>query len=287
MKAYKEVCSSDAGLFFKELKTDCNYKHIFRGQPDPKWAVNSSLSRKLLAEKKLINSKAHTKITEKYKVTLKKELNLKGGTFYDKPFYHLLQHYGAPTNLLDWTMDPDMALYFSIFKTEPNEECEKILKNWGGIQRFCLYCMKINSEMVDKKQADHEEGCLSVYDPMNFLLWNKEDAKHHKEIYSAPELKKLNERMQNQKGLFTYHSQLDGRFCVKDYFQNRKANEDYQDNNIRLDTYLVEIDVSNAMNLFNEFHRAYHSVFSASEQKIHGICKKYEQEIRSRFSYNR
>jgi len=91
----------------------------------------------------------------------------------------LVQHYGAPTRLLDWSLDPMVALFFSL--TNDNEPC-------------ALYCMAPRSRILDPSRAriDWEAADESKFDLLSF---------------KSP---LLDQRMVVQKSVFTIHGCLSG-----------------------------------------------------------------------------
>ena len=85
---------------------------IFRGQQDPKWKLTPTLKRthSFLGEKEI------NKIIQKFKYSLKniKHPDLKNLKFFNENhFWALGRHYGLPIPLLDWTLNPLVALYFA------------------------------------------------------------------------------------------------------------------------------------------------------------------------------
>jgi len=53
----------------------------------------------------------------------------------DFPLLSILQHYNAPTPLLDWTYDLDIALFFAIENVEKSEE-ENVIEDYISIYRL-------------------------------------------------------------------------------------------------------------------------------------------------------
>jgi hypothetical protein len=53
----------------------------------------------------------------------------------DFPILSILQHYGAPTPLMDWTYDLDVALFFAVDQAK-HFECENDIQNYMSVYRI-------------------------------------------------------------------------------------------------------------------------------------------------------
>jgi len=183
-------------IFEDYFKVDkVNYKNerwIFRGQ----CAKFDNLKTKLSRCHSGINGKQHKKQVDLFR-KLMNASKIKAP--YDKPVLQLGQHYGLETNLLDWTIDPIIALFFPL--TDNNKLKESKYK-------VRIFALKVYSEMVDLSQKKIKEikdkdsdkkHWISIYDPLNLLNWNKFN-------YQYSNLLEINENMKKQKGLFTYRN---------------------------------------------------------------------------------
>ena len=112
-----------------EIVSQKPYKRfIYRGQADKKWPIETTIRRQLKnlkVRKDFYNSREQSNIdifksrahlylnhlpskTESYKNTLE--------------WLALMQHFGAPTRLLDWTYSPFVAAFFAL-ETIPSDGC--------------------------------------------------------------------------------------------------------------------------------------------------------------------
>lgn len=102
-----------------KLEKDWLSHWAFRGQTDSSWTLKTSILRILERHK------IDRRIGIGFEKTIFREFTAKAHLFEDfknREFkegnalltFTLMQHYGAPTRLLDWTTSPYVALYFAI-----------------------------------------------------------------------------------------------------------------------------------------------------------------------------
>jgi hypothetical protein len=95
----------------------------FRGQSDASWGLTPRIWRKQYeeaneAEMRLEFESVGHPLTQP-------------GAAYDKwHWYFLMQHYGAPTRLLDWTVNPLIALYFSVREDNDANRAVWVVDPW-------------------------------------------------------------------------------------------------------------------------------------------------------------
>lgn len=104
---------------------------VWRGQQDATWAMHSSLHRKLaktgdVDEDRLIEAEQH----EMAQAKLWGIRTLPAGDFFAQ-----LQHHGAPTRLIDVSLDPEMAFWFGVEEHPKRDEKDGLVFAWGRAPR--------------------------------------------------------------------------------------------------------------------------------------------------------
>ena len=151
--AVKEICSLTDLL--KHLKADLNSALgpvWFRGHSDFTWKLSSTFDRlkKPPAEIYLLN-----KFRQNANLLLNTQIPKN-----DFDWLFLMQHYGVPTRLLDWTESPLIALFFAI-----EIDNKKTMKNDGALWLLYPYQLNNNSTANEKNYipAFEEEDYLGSY----------------------------------------------------------------------------------------------------------------------------
>ncbi len=143
-------------LFDFVEKREQEKKWIYRGQVDSSWGLQTSIDRMFEDPLSYKKSKLNTEL-----VLLKRfqrEAHHYGINNIDllniPEWLSLMQHYGAPSRLLDWTHSPWVGLFFAIAELSENKKGDKKmaslwLADWKAIDR------KNNNTVRDKFKIDH------------------------------------------------------------------------------------------------------------------------------------
>src|SRR3989338_11528463 len=113
----------------------------WRGQPDYSW----NLKPKLYRQKKYISNESNLALN------FRRQARVRHTNYPDKEdlafWLFLMQHYGLPTRLLDWSESPLVALYFAVnIKKKDNEDAAL----WG-----------LDATLLNKYQIDIKGICLA------------------------------------------------------------------------------------------------------------------------------
>ncbi|NYD68279.1 FRG domain-containing protein [Agromyces atrinae] len=107
------------------------HRPVWRGQQDAAWAVHSSLHRQLEQSAKV----------DEDRLIAAEIATLDSGREWGKrvrrpvEFFAKLQHHGAPTRLLDATVDPEIATWFAVEAHPTLDEVDGLVLGWGRAPR--------------------------------------------------------------------------------------------------------------------------------------------------------
>src|SRR5260370_31569637 len=108
---------------------------VFRGQSDSSWRLDTSLERAVIRHRPLgpdggTFESYITRHPNDFECYLLQEVQQIAQGVADRPpakhffdWFDLMQHYGVPTRLLDWTHSPYVALYFALQDRPVGGEC--------------------------------------------------------------------------------------------------------------------------------------------------------------------
>ncbi|MEW6715080.1 MAG: FRG domain-containing protein [Nitrospirota bacterium] len=158
----------------------------YRGHSKRDWKLQSGYAR-------LRKAIPETTLLKKFKQNAAFLLEQKPDNSFDWLF--LMQHYGVPTRLLDWTESPLAALYFAV-------EDEKY-KNYDGAL-WLLFPSALNKNA--NIEAADEEFYIPSFDDSELISYSVETLSQEKKTKNLPIAAiatRNNPRIQAQLGVFT------------------------------------------------------------------------------------
>jgi hypothetical protein len=132
----------------KEFERLAGGGYLFRGQGDSRWSLKTSLERHTPSEIK--PSDAEFRLLHEFKRRAHTYLQAQHIPPDDNTgeWLALMQHFGAPTRLLDVTESPYVALYFAVEETGPDLETFAV---WA-INR--IWCLEAAGDAILKDQPE-------------------------------------------------------------------------------------------------------------------------------------
>jgi len=130
---------------------DKHHEHrlVWRGQQDTSWPVHSSLYRKLAASALPTEDRLIT--AELTGMQLARQWGESTGSALK--FFADLQHYGAPTRLLDATLDPEIAAWFAIEESPMHDEKDGRMIAWGRTVRTTARKVSVPDDELSDRDA--------------------------------------------------------------------------------------------------------------------------------------
>lgn len=158
----------DLTLLIDDYFTHYN-DYIFRGQADADWKLEPSITRALKDTYKKVSehNQAITAHKNQFKENIRGRANFNLANASDDEIWSLGQHFGLHTPLLDWTLSPYVALFFSLFG--PCKSGKRVL--WA--------ILRSDIERIRKKKTSSQKN-VRIVNPLT----------HY------------NERLVSQRGLF-------------------------------------------------------------------------------------
>lgn len=194
---------SSIGDLIDVLKTDFNAFNEdiwFRGQSNFDWKLSPGLMR-------LTDAPSEGALLTRFKQSAGMLINARPKDDFDWLF--LMQHYGVPTRLLDWTESPLTALYFSVIEEE------------GDNNDAALWSLKPTELNKIANISTNEKNFIPSFDDDELKMYSVEKLSSNPRNRLAPIATiatRNSPRIQAQLGVFTIHH-LDNRsieeFCTK------------------------------------------------------------------------
>jgi hypothetical protein len=171
------------------LKSDFKFEKLwFRGVADESYGLEPSIFRH--TDNAIIEKQLHNRFSIRALPFLKTEQN--ANSYWDRLF--IMQHYGLPTRLLDWSESALISLAFSVIYREEKH-------NGKDAAIWCLDPIKLNRDFV--KSLNPAEPIPNITDKTVRRIQIYEDAEIPVDFPIAVYGPLNNERIVAQKGVFT------------------------------------------------------------------------------------
>lgn len=259
--------------YFVELQGDQNI-WIFRGHADYQWKIASSIERTKIANTDRI--KFENGLIDQFQRRIHHYLNVEHSPTTKTEWISLMQHHGAHTRLLDWTLSPYIATFFA---SKANSLVTKYSCVWAinltklslnGINEFMSsYNM---DALTQKGLLNNSKIDFTLENPAFFDLITEKNIKIVFPVYPY----KLNERIDKQQGIFLFGGDLNVSFEENLSFLGDKGK-----------SCIKQILIPE-----NEFARIKTDLFSMNINSatlfpgIDGFTKHLDEKLIHRFLYN-
>lgn len=177
---------------------------VFRGQADSQWGLQSSLER-ILGRKW---SAKYARKFEDYSLDVfKSKYHIYSGTEHlpksKLSWLSVMQHYGVPTRLIDFTTSPYIALYFALENYDPLSK-----KNLAIFAIDYTSLMQESVEYIKSKDNQFQETRLSLQGKQDHVFDDVVD-RYSYDIAWITEPIELNARIDRQSGTFLISGNLE------------------------------------------------------------------------------
>lgn len=196
---YKEIKGFQTWKEIRDFIDELDTKWIFRGQQDCNWSLTTGMDRLLLGifdyDKNTFKQQVENRMIDRLNRHLHNIPQYSSLLTSNIQKIAFLQHYGAPTRLLDFTISPYVALFFAIENATDDSAMYAINYAELNIRNKILFSMKQDPERLS---GYLERGSLS--DPEWF----------DKVVIKSPQYKFVDaiqpyykfDRLINQSGMF-------------------------------------------------------------------------------------
>lgn len=193
---------------------------IFRGQANTHWKLKTSLFRSkenLGIDLEFIGRENDEEIAMlqefKRKYNLYAEYRPDNKDFFE--WLAIMQHYGAPTRLLDFTKSFFVALYFAT--KDLKKPWDGTLRDKNGVKDniFSVYCVnkdklenRINKLFLEEKNFEDENGIISHVKIANHFIENGNQEDEIRKLVIPLDSQLYTDRLSRQQGLFIVPTNL-------------------------------------------------------------------------------
>ncbi|PIT83632.1 FRG domain-containing protein [Limnohabitans sp. 15K] len=177
---------------------------VFRGQSDASWGLQSTLERTIGTKWNARNARKF----EDYSLDVfKSKYHIYSGTEHipksKLSWLSVMQHYGVPTRLIDFTTSPYIALYFALETYDPQSKKD-----------LSIYCLDYSAIM--EKSIEYIKEKDKLFNETRFSIQGKQDLvfestvdRYSYDIAWITEPIELNARIDRQSGTFLISGNLE------------------------------------------------------------------------------
>jgi hypothetical protein len=177
---------------------------VFRGQSDASWGLQSTLERTLGTKWNAQNARKY----ENYSLdSFRSKYHIYSGQEHTPQsklsWLSLMQHYGVPTRLIDFTTSPYIALYFALETYNPLSKKD--------LSVYCLDYSSIMERSIDyikNKDKQFNETRASIQSRQDLIFEETVD-RYSYDIAWITEPTELNARIDRQAGTFLISGNLE------------------------------------------------------------------------------
>ncbi|WP_277587543.1 FRG domain-containing protein [Psychrobacillus antarcticus] len=240
---------------------------IFRGQSNSEWDLQNSLYREILSfngvsdneQCKHIENKMYKEFQSSshlysdMKVREPEEEEASSFLRYKLDHFSIMQHYGAPTRLIDWTYSPYIATFFALD---------------GATKDFAIYSLNVKElESYNKKQLG-----INYTHRKNSIFWGK--LNHTSDfVFSFDPIQK-NERIRKQQGLFLVPSVIN-KTIYEILFQYGIKNGELNDKLVALKFVIKSENINEYWHKLKQMNITHETIYPGFD----GFCKSLKLNI--------
>lgn len=179
---YEEIRVSSWNQYYEIVSKNSYKKYVYRGHKSPDYKIQSSLARAFMSLSSIpprYQNARERQIIKMFKNTAHLYLNHLPNKDETLEWLSIMQHYGAPTRLIDWTYSPFVAAFFAL----------------EGLQKEC-HVYELDVEKISSENASFELTHKSLMDDKGIAI-------SRVNLFLMPyEPDFNNERLLAQQGLF-------------------------------------------------------------------------------------
>jgi hypothetical protein len=254
-KLFSIIKCNDLQGFIKEAQTKLSDSDLwaFRGQKEAKWSLKTSFERECIRLHVPINKRKPVELNmiREFQRRLHQYTSNVPNSKTNDEWLAIMQHYGAPTRLIDFSYSPYVASYFAFEKAEPRSyvaiwaiNCTWLLEQLQNMDKT-LYA-EYRKYLECREEPEHFNNVfIPGYSPNSVKT-----CKSHRFILSVNPFR-LNERLTYQMGVFLSPGDVTVGFMTN--LSIYATNRDIQDNVIQYKIY-TDKNNENTINALKILH---------------------------------